>query len=69
MTGTPLATSRVHQGRSFLTSTSASSSAIGPSTRPSSPQAKGLWPSRPITIASTNPMHANVTISSDKNAV
>jgi hypothetical protein len=30
---------------------------------------EGLCPSRPITIASTKPMHANVAISSDKNTV
>jgi hypothetical protein len=32
-------------------------------------QAKGPWPSRPITIASTSPMQANVASSSDKNRV
>jgi hypothetical protein len=66
--GMPLATSR-DQDRWVLAVTSASNSAIGPNTIPSRPQAKGLWPSRPITIASTNPMHTNVASNSDKNTV
>ena len=39
--GSPLATSRVHQGRSLLTSTSASSSAIGPEQQAEQPPGEG----------------------------